>query len=461
MSNNYEFATDDDQKFSNTQSHEDCVISVKYNEYKIGALLDTGAQHTCIQAKVLQRIYPGYKKAMTICKHGTFYTATKTVMNVLGHIKLTLNIAGRPCATTLHVVDGLNQEIILGCDWLTTHGACIDFYNQTIRLLPEIGIKSVQSVTIAPGTSIMVTGKCDEKGLILPSGLNGEILKCTKEKHRLIINSIACTTINNCVPVPITNISNKPITIKKGAKLAKFAPLKQGECKKPLNKNDIKKAAKIQKERENHTVQFNLETSKCDATQMKVLREVLNKNHKAFVDASGNLGYCDWVPHKIQLKPDAVPIVKAPYRVAPEARRQVEEQIDNFLRQGVLQEVESEWSAPLLIITKGVKSSHKHLGAPEKPQYRFTIDLRGVNASTVYNQCPIPRMADLMDAIGEKQPKWLTSLDLSKGYYQQALHPDSIHICAFAFGNRTLAFARSPQGLSGSPAKFSKLMFKL
>ena len=393
--------------------------------------------------------------------HGKFYTATETEMKIKGHVTLVLYIDNRRCETELHVVQGLNQQVILGCDWLTNHGACIDFRDKTIHFQEKIWIKNIAAVTIEPGMSMLIKGKCINSKLILPSGLNGEIKPTTRSNDRLMVSSVACTAFDNCVAIPITNTSHVPITLRKGRALTQFIPLLEGECKKPLRINKIENDAQNSEKDEKHTVTFNLEKTKCSPEQMKTLKEVLNKNHKSFVDASGKLGLCDWVQHKIQVKPDAVPIVKAPYRVAPEARRQVEAQIDEFLRQGILQEVESEWSAPLLIITKGVKSSHKHLGAPEKPQYRFTIDLRGVNASTVYNQCPIPRMSDLLDAIGEKKPNWFSVLDLSRGYLQQKLHPDSIPICAFAFGNRTLAFSRSPQGLSGSPSQFSKLMYKV
>jgi hypothetical protein len=70
-------------------------------------------------------------------------------------------------------------------------------------------------------------------------------------------------------------------------------------------------------------------------------------------------------------------------------------------------------------------------------------------------------MQDLFDAIGENQPKYFSVLDLRQGYLQQALDPESVDICAFAFGSRTLAFTRSPQGLNGSPMKFSQLMYKV
>jgi hypothetical protein len=215
---------------------------------------------------------------MTECKHGTFRTATDGTMNILGHVTLKLTIQNIPCETTLHVVRGLNQEIILGCDWLTAHGGCIDFTDKTFYFQPKIRIKSKESVTIQPKMSMIIQGKCKDKNVVMPTGLNGEIKPSSRLKG-IKINSIACTTFDNCVPIAITNTTEEPITIKNGIHMTDFNPFLTGECNKPLNIDSIQNQPTKDEKKEKHSVEFNLEKTKCDEEQLKILKDVLDKNH--------------------------------------------------------------------------------------------------------------------------------------------------------------------------------------
>ena len=63
-----------------------------------------------------------------------------------------------------------------------------------------------------------------------------------------------------------------------------------------------------------------------------------------------------------------------------------------------------------------------------------------------------------MDAVGAAKPQWFTSLDLSSGYFQQAIHESSIKYSGFMFNRKTYALKTCPQGLNSSPFLFQKLM---
>ena len=59
-------------------------------------------------------------------------------------------------------------------------------------------------------------------------------------------------------------------------------------------------------------------------------------------------------------------------------------QVEKMLRQGVIRESDSPWSAPAILVPK------KSLDG--KPKYRFCVDFRALNAVTRFNTYPLPAM---------------------------------------------------------------------
>jgi len=90
---------------------------------------------------------------------------------------------------------------------------------------------------------------------------------------------------------------------------------------------------------------------------------------------------------------------------------------------------------------------------------RLCTDFRKVNAVTVPDPFPLPRVKDLLDKVGKAQ--FLTKLDMTRGYWQVPLDKDSVPISAFVtlFGH--FQWRYMPFGLRNAPATFSRLVIKL
>ena len=73
---------------------------------------------------------------------------------------------------------------------------------------------------------------------------------------------------------------------------------------------------------------------------------------------------------------------------------------------------------------------------PKPGEWRFCIDYRRLNAATKSLGWPLPNIADMLRRLGQKKPKYFCKLDLTAGYHQTPLHPNSRHYTAFktAFG---------------------------
>ena len=87
---------------------------------------------------------------------------------------------------------------------------------------------------------------------------------------------------------------------------------------------------------------------------------------------------------------------------------------------------------------------------------RFCVDYRRLNSVSHYDTCTMPRVDDMIDRLGNA--KYISTLDLSRGYWQVPVAADSCPMTAFATPYGLYQFRTMLFGLSGVPATFQRLM---
>ena len=90
---------------------------------------------------------------------------------------------------------------------------------------------------------------------------------------------------------------------------------------------------------------------------------------------------------------------------------------------------------------------------------RFCNDFRKLNEVSHFDAYPIPCIDELVDQLGKA--KYLTTLDLTKGYWQIPLAKDARENTAFSTPDGLFQYTVLPFGLHGAPATFQRLMDKL
>ena len=161
---------------------------------------------------------------------------------------------------------------------------------------------------------------------------------------------------------------------------------------------------------------------------------------------SGKPGIAAIDCHTIILKPDAKPVKRAPFRLAPDQMSKLRTEINNLLADGIIVECESEWSSPTIVLIKP---------GPDK-SIRAIIDYRAANDQFVGDSYPIPNIDMLIAQVGTCA--YLTKMDLTRGFYQIPLDRDSQKYSAFVCPFGTYAWTRIPYGLKTSPTKFQKVL---
>ena len=87
------------------------------------------------------------------------------------------------------------------------------------------------------------------------------------------------------------------------------------------------------------------------------------------------------------------------------------------------------------------------------------VDYRRLNSVSKVDVYPMPRVDALIDHLGRAQ--YLSTLDLTRGYWQVPVSANAQHKTAFASPFGLFEFKRMPFGLQGAPATFQRMMDKL
>ncbi|XP_019085455.1 PREDICTED: uncharacterized protein LOC104715163 [Camelina sativa] len=149
-------------------------------------------------------------------------------------------------------------------------------------------------------------------------------------------------------------------------------------------------------------------------------------------------------PFTINLEPGAVPIAKAPYRMAPSELAELKTQLEDLLEKGFIRPSSSPWGAPVLFVKK------------KDGSMRLCIDYRGINNITIKDKYPLPRIDELLDQL--RGASWFSKIDLASGYHQISIAEQDVMKTAFQTRYGQYEFVVMPFGLTNAPATFMRLM---
>ena len=159
---------------------------------------------------------------------------------------------------------------------------------------------------------------------------------------------------------------------------------------------------------------------------------------------TGRLGEITATDHRITLETGTKPVRSMPYRQAPAMRTKAEAKIRRMRDAGVIEPATSEWASPIV-------------PAPKKDgSLRFCVEYRRLNAKTVRDAYPRPRIDDCLNSLGDAEI--FTTLDCNAGYWQVPVAPEDRDKTTFTSYLGTFRYTRMPFGLRHAPSTFQRAL---
>ena len=156
---------------------------------------------------------------------------------------------------------------------------------------------------------------------------------------------------------------------------------------------------------------------------------------------------CQTKEAPIQLKiivKDDVPVVQRPRRISLKEQAVVEEQVAEWLEQGIVRVSYSEYASPLVLVRK------------KDGNIRVCVDYRKLNVKIVKDEFPLPIIEDYIDKLAEA--KVFSVLDLKNGFFHLNVSSESVKYTAFVTHHGQFEFLKAPFGLSVCPNYFMRFV---
>jgi hypothetical protein len=125
-------------------------------------------------------------------------------------------------------------------------------------------------------------------------------------------------------------------------------------------------------------------------------------------------------------------------QTSPAQRVEIEKQIQEMLKLGIIKPSTSPWAAGIVMAPKPDGS------------WRFCVDYRALNKVTVKDSYPLPRVDNYLHAL--EGNKWFSVMDLNAGFWQIPVHKDDQGKTAFLSHVGLFEWAYMPMGPINSPA---------
>lgn len=175
---------------------------------------------------------------------------------------------------------------------------------------------------------------------------------------------------------------------------------------------------------------------------------------KEFIDLfhlpGDKLSYTPIKTFELQTLPGSAVVNTRQYRLPEAHKREAQTQIENMLRDGIIEPSVSPYNSPMILVPK------KGLSDSGERTYRLCIDFRKLNEITKPYQYPLPRIEEILDQLGNA--KYFTTLDLSQGFHQVMIDERDREKTAFSSTYGHYQYVRAPFGLRNLPSFFQSLL---
>ena len=182
------------------------------------------------------------------------------------------------------------------------------------------------------------------------------------------------------------------------------------------------------------------------AKEAEKAQGLLREYHDIFSLEKQDMGHTKATKHKIVLKdPDTLPFKERFRWILPPQLDEVREHLKLMLAVGVVRPSNSPWCNAVVLVWK------------KDGSLRFCINFRRLNALTVKDSHPLPRICETLESLAGVAH--YSTFDLNLGFWQVPMDEASKQYTAFTLGSMGLYECESmPFRLCNAPPTFQRLM---
>jgi hypothetical protein len=345
-----------------------------------------------------------------------------------------------------YVVPQLPLPIMLGFDFLSTECGTLDLHSGSLSFIDgsiiQVASALASTACIAHNThftartEMCFVAYCQEESLrgldvlVTPNLQNSDIMLpkiLTKVDHRgrMLLSASNWGTTPLSLPPGIVVGSVTPIT-------PEVTVTDMGQTYRPANEQPF-----LERER------VKLGDAQMTSEEWAEWWQMMDSFAHLFPSPDQPLGRTESVTHSIYTG-DAVPVRGKPYRMGPHQQSIVRDQLDTMLDHGVIEPSNSPWASPIVLVRK------------KSGDFRFCVDYRHLNALTVKDKYPLPRIDETLESL--RGATIFSTIDLRSGYWQVPVTEADKPKTAFTTKFGLFQFNVLPFGLCNAPSTFQRLM---
>ncbi|MGV1013304.1 MAG: reverse transcriptase family protein, partial [Flavobacterium sp.] len=463
-------------------------ITLKVQGITSSWLFDTGAATNVMSLQAFRKIKPE-NRPPKLPAMLNLSTASADALKIVGVYNLSFNLNGQSIISPVYVCSNLNQDAILGMDAIKKFGLIyspkrerFSFENEKISATtfsdsyfktssdsyqPTFSdgyfsdnpsalasLSVIKTVKIPPLTSLsLAVSSLSLDHYRPPPGILG--LAHVGHPSLPFLNGgpgIVETNRLGEVTVRVNNCSPAEIELKKDSIIGYFETINPSTVKEinsdlfihTINQVDPTFLPALNPpEKFTFLKDLNLTVP---AEERQAYLDLILKNHDVFSKTKSDLGCARNFEHKIHLKNSQPTYVKQ-FPVPEAYRSQLELQVKEWLKMGIVQPTNSPYNSPIFVVPKKD-------GTP-----RYVLDFRKLNSNSQTDKYSMKTVEECIGDIGRSGSTIFSTLDLSSGFWQLPLEKNSQKFTAFTVHNMgQFEWTRTSQGLHSAPSQYQRLM---
>ena len=369
----------------------------------------------------------------------TLHTADGTPLQLEGKVSTELECEGLKIMTEFLIAD-IASPGMLGADFLRKTGAVIDLTGERLvsgtQEATRCRVVSRRTAVLEPCTETVLEGQLVGNWLRSSAGVVEGLAGVERDRGFRVGRSLVHPDGNDGVPLLVCNPGPEAVTLYKGMGLATLEPVDVSSMDhqvRMVGEGMVGDHPPPDREaRLEGIIKELLEGS--PAEDKAPWEELLRRNRDALQLDDEDIGRTTVVSHAIETG-TAAPIRVPPRRLAPHRREVVDREVDEMLKRGVIEPSGGPWASPVVLVKK------------KDGRVRFCVDYRRLNAVTVRDAYPLPRIDDSLDTMAGA--RWFSTLDLASGYWQVEVDEAfSSHTGACTSSGSCLSASAMPRGPS-------------